>query len=175
MATVSEIIPRIAAFLKDVGGIECQMVRGQANQVPPPKGVDFIVITPIGLPQYTTTRMRYVDSSVPGIDGTMFYDMPTKLAIQLDFYGLKGGDFANIAVTLFRSLASNGFFQDGVFPLFCTDAMQAPLIDAEKQYLDRWSSTLTLQYNQPVAVKTASFNAVGDVYADPTNVTTPLE
>lgn len=167
MATVNQAIVAIGAFLQPFMPAGCQIIRGQANQVPPPKS-PFVVLTPIGMPQYTTTRMRAEENQ-------MVYDMPTKLNIQMDFYGMHGGESAKIAVTLFRSMATDGAFPDGIFPLFCTDGVQFPLTNAEKQYEDRWSTTLTLQYNAPVAISTPSFNTVGNVFADPTNVTTPLE
>lgn len=167
MATVNQAIVSIGAFLQPHMPTGCQIIRGQANQSPPPKS-PFVVLTPIGMPQYTTTRARY--------NGTeMVYDMPTKLNIQMDFYGMSGGESAKKAVTLLRSMATDGKFPAGIFPLFCTDGVQFPLTNAEKQYEDRWSTTLTLQYNAPVAINTPSFNTVGEVIADPTNVTTPLE
>lgn len=167
MATVNQAISSIADFLQPHVPPGCQIVRGQANQVPPPKA-PFVVLTPIGMPQYTTTRMKVTETAV-------IYDMPTKLNIQMDFYGMSGSESAKKAVTLFRSLATDGQFPDGIFTLFCTDGLQFPLTNAEKQYEDRWSTTLTLQYNAPVAINTPSFNAVGEVIADPTDVTTPLE
>lgn len=162
MATVSQVIVSIGAFFAPFAPTGCKIIRGQANQTPPPKA-PFIVLTPIGMPQYTTTRTKYIDSNAPGIDGEVLYNQPTKLNVQIDFYGIDGGELANKAATLFRSGATTGKFPDGVYPLFCTDAVQAPLTNAEKQYEDRWTLTLVLQYNNPVAIKMPSFNAVGEV------------
>jgi len=105
----------------------------------------------------------------------MSHLMPKRLAIQMDFYGYVGGDMSNIAITVLRSIATTGAFPAGVTPLYCSDAIQAPLTTGEKQYEERWSATLSLQYNSPVLINQDSFNVVGDVTVDPVNVTIPVE
>lgn len=167
--TVATAIVSVSKFLQPLMPVKTQIVRGQANNVPAPLPPS-IVLTPIGMPQYTTTRSRFD----PDTD-QMNHLMPKKLNIQMDFYGFQGGDMSNIAVTVLRSLATEGQFPDGVIPLFCQDPTQFPLTTGEKQYEDRWSCTLTLQYNAPVLINQDSFNVVGEVGVDPANVTYPTE
>ena len=158
----------VAGFLQPLMPATTQIVRGMANNVPPPLS-PFVVITEVGQPQFTTTRTKM------NSNGTMTYVMPKYLNFQLDFYGLEAGDMCNTAVTMLRSFYATENFPDGVEPLYCSDAMQAPLTTGEKQYETRWLCTLSLQYNSPVIVGQESFNTVGDVIADPVNVTIPVE
>lgn len=170
MTTVTQAIASLSGMLQTLTGLPAnKIVRGQANNVPAPLPPS-IVLTPIGLPQYTTTR-----TTLDGDAGTMGYSMPKILEVQMDFYGITGGDMANIANTAFRSIALEGRFPPGVVTLYCTDARQFPLTTGEKQYEDRWSSTLRLQYNASVILPQESFNKVGEVGVDPANVTTPAE
>ena len=159
----------VASFLQPLMPAGTQIVRGMANNVPPPNG-PFVVITEVGQPQYTTTRTK-----LNPITGQMTYVMPKMLNFQLDFYGLDAGTMVNTAVTMIRSTYATDNFPDGIEPLYCSDAMQAPLITGEKQFETRWLCTLSLQYNSPVIVGQESFNTVGDVIADPVNVTIPVE
>lgn len=165
--TIDAAVVAVSDFLQPLMPVGTQIVRGQTNDVPPPLPPS-IVITEIGQPQYTTTRSK--------LSGTqMGYSMPVKLRIQLDFYGNSGGEMSTIAQTMLRSLYATGNFPDGVEPLYCTDSFQAPLTTGEKQFEARWSMELFVQYNAAVSVAQESFNVVGEVIADPANVTNPVE
>lgn len=169
MTTVVKAVASLGPILQPLMPAGTKIIRAQANNVPSPLPPS-VVLTPILLNQYTTTRTK-----LDGVANSMSYLMPKRLDIQMDFYGIQGGDMANTAETIFRSGALFGKFPDGVTPLYCTDARQMPLTTGEKQYEDRWSLTLSLQYNEPVILSQDSFNAVGEVIADPTDTTTPLE
>lgn len=169
MTTVAQTITSIGTFLQPLMPAATKIVRGQSNNVPSPLPPS-IVLTPVGDYQYTTTRSKFDPAA-----GKMSHLMPKRLAIQMDFYGYAGGDMSNIAITVLRSIATDGAFPTGVTPLYCSDAIQAPLTTGEKQYEERWSATLSLQYNSPVLINQDSFNVVGDVTVDPVNVTIPVE
>ena len=170
MTTVVKTIASLAPMLQTLLGLPAgKVVRGQANNVPAPLPPS-VVLTPLMLNQYTTTRTK-----LDGVANTMEYLMPKRLEVQMDFYGIQGGDNANKVATIFRSGALIDKFPEGVTTLYCSDARQFPLTTGEKQYEDRWSATLSLQYNEPVILSQESFNAVGEVIADPTDITTPLE
>lgn len=166
---IDAAVVAVADFLQPLMPVGTQIVRGQTNDVPAPLPPS-IVITEVGQPQYTTTRTK-LDS----LTGTMTFEMPIKLRLQLDFYGLAGGEMSGIAQTMLRSLYATESFPDGVEPLYCTDGFQAPLITGEKQFEARWTMELYVQYNAPVIVNQESFNVVGEVTADPANVTNPVE
>lgn len=167
--TTIQAVASIGKFLQPLMPAGTKIVRGQSNNVPSPLPPS-IVLTPIGLPQYTTTRSTFdVDA------GKMVHLMPKRLDVQMDFYGLQGGDMANIAVTILRSIATDDAFPEGVIPLYCLDPTQFPLTTGEKQYEDRWSSTLSLQYNSPVLINQESFIVVGDVSSDAADMSTTVE
>lgn len=167
--TIDAAIVATGAFLQPLMPNGTKIVRGMANNTPPPKA-PMIVITEVGQPQYTTTRTK-LDS----FTDEMAFSMPKMLNLQLDFYGPLAGDMSSTAVTMLRSLYACEKFPDGVEPLYCSDAMQAPLITGEKQFETRWLCTLSLQYNSSVIVAQESFNVVGDITIDPVDVTIPAE
>lgn len=145
------------------------IVRGQVNDVPAPLPPS-LVITEVGKTQYTTTRMKF-----DPLTGISTYLQPVELRLQLDFYGNAGGDMSNAAATMLRTGYAVENFPEGVKPLFCSDPFQAPLATGEKQFEARWTMELFVQYNAPVTVGQESFNVVGQVIADPVNVTIPVE
>lgn len=157
-------------FLQPLMPANTKIVRGMANNVPPPLPPS-LVITEVGMPQYTTTRTQ-----LGGEDyGELTFSMPKMLNFQLDFYGNDAGTMASTAATMLRSLYATEKFPDGVEPLYCSDAIQAPLITGEKQYQTRWLTTLSLQYNSTVTVAQQSFVNVGESTVNPVDVTIPAE
>lgn len=167
--TIDGAIVAVATFLQPLMPAGTQIVRGQSNGVPAPMPPS-VVITEIGMPQYTTTR-----TTLNAMLGHQTYDMPKMLNLQLDFYGPQAGDMASTAVTMLRSLYACESFPDGVEPLYCSDAIQAPLITGEKQYEARWSTTLSVQYNAAVTVAQESFMNVGAVITDAVDQSIPAE
>ena len=168
--TIDQAIVAVATFLQPLMPAGTKIVRGQTNDVPPPLPPS-IVITEVGKPQYTTTRV----TSGGALIQQDTYLQPVRLDVQLDFYGLQAGDMSSIANTMLRSGYAVENFPDGVAPLYCSDAIQAPLITGEKQFEARWIITLSLQYNASVTVGQESFIEVGDVMVDPVDQTTPTE
>lgn len=77
------------------------------------------------------------------------------IVIQVDVYGPSAMDNAQTITTLFRDeYAATQFATSGfdVTPLYADDPKQAPFIDAENQYEDRWTVEVQLQANQIVNV-----------------------
>lgn len=77
---------------------------------------------------------------------------PTRIDIQMDFYGPSAGDWCKAVKTVFRTDYAVSQFPDGMVPLYCSDGTQAPLITGEAQYENHWILTATLQYNPSVSV-----------------------
>lgn len=167
--SIDSAVVAVTDFLHPLMPSGTQIVRGQSNGVPPPLPPS-VVITEIGQPQYTTTR-----TSLNAMTGQQTFDMPKMLNLQLDFYGNQAGDMVSTAVTMLRSLYAGESFPDGVEPLYCSDAIQAPLITGEKQYEARWSTTLSVQYNAAVTVAQESFMNVGAVITDAVDQSIPAE
>lgn len=166
--TINAAVVAVASFLQPLMPTGTKIVRGQANGVPQPLPPS-IVITEVGKPKYTTTR-----TSLNTTTGMMTYLQPVELRLQLDFYGVAGGEMSGIATTMLRTEYATTNFPDCVEPLYCTDGFQSPLTTAEKQYEARWTMELFVQYNAPVIVAQESFNIVGSVIADPSDQTIPL-
>jgi hypothetical protein len=75
--------------------------------------------------------------------------------VQLDVYGPNSADNSHTITTLFRdSYAVDQFATSGfdVTPLYADDARQAPFIDAESQWEDRWMISAVLQVNPIITV-----------------------
>jgi hypothetical protein len=166
--TIDAAVAAVADFLQPLIP-SAAIVRGQTNDVPPPMPPS-IVITEVGKPQYTTTRTK-----LDHLTGMMAYLQPVQLRLQLDFYGNAGGEMSGIATTMLRSLYATENFPDGIEPLYCTDPFQAPLTTGEKQFEARWTMELYVQYNAPVIVGQESFIYLGEVIAEPVDITIPVE
>jgi hypothetical protein len=149
--TVDQVIEALAAFMAPFvpGG---QIVRGQVNRVALPAN-----------PCAVLTELLQVDLSVPHADyqppvdpapaqGTTTIYGPSRIDVQIDFYGAQAGEFCKTVKTAFRSHWGFSNFPAGIKPLYTSDGMQTPLTTGEQQYESRWTLTASLQYNPIVTV-----------------------
>lgn len=149
--TVDQVIDALAAFLAPfMPG--ASIVRGQVNRVALPSN-----------PCAVLTEILQVDLSVPHTDyqpptdpapaiGTATIKGPTRIDVQIDFYGVQAGEFCKAVKTAFRSHWGFAHFPANIKPLYTSDAMQSPLTTGEQQYESRWTLTASLQYNPIVTV-----------------------
>lgn len=149
--TVDQVIDALADFLAPfVPG--AQVVRAQVNRVPMPSN-----------PCVVLTEMLQVDLSVPATEyqpptdpapaiGTATVKGPSRIDVQIDFYGAQAGEFCKTVKTAFRSHWGFAHFPAGIKPLYTSDGMQTPLLTGEQQYESRWTLTASLQYNPIVTV-----------------------
>jgi hypothetical protein len=80
---------------------------------------------------------------------------PTQLDVQLDVHGPASGDNAQILSTLLRDEYATQQFDDGdldLQALYASDPRQVPFVNAENQWEERWSVTVSLQANLTVQV-----------------------
>jgi len=142
---VDQVIDALADFLAPfVPG--AQVVRAQVNRVAMPSN-----------PGVVLTEMLQVDLSVPATEyqpdaGTATIEGPTRVDIQIDFYGEQAGEFCKTVKTAFRSHWGFSHFPANIKPLYTSDGIQAPLVTGEQQYESRWTLTASLQYNPIVTV-----------------------
>ena len=142
---VDQVIDALADFLAPfVPG--AQVVRAQVNRVAMPSN-----------PGVVLTEMLQVDLSVPATEyqpdaGTATIEGPTRVDIQIDFYGEQAGEFCRTVKTAFRSHWGFSHFPANIKPLYTSDGIQAPLVTGEQQYESRWTLTASLQYNPIVTV-----------------------
>ena len=149
--TVDQVIDALADFLAPfVPG--AQVVRAQVNRVAMPSN-----------PCVVLTEMLQVDLSVPATEyqppvdpipatGTATIKGPSRIDIQIDFYGAQAGEFCKTVKTAFRSHWGFEHFPANIKPLYTSDGMQSPLTTGEQQYESRWTLTASLQYNPTVTV-----------------------
>ena len=143
--TVDNVIDSLANFLLPFCG-GSQIVRSQVNRVPMP-GVPCVILTEVlQTPLETSIINNDPSSDISKIKG------PTRIDIQVDFYGPSAGDHSSAIKTVLKSGYAFGKFSDGIKPLYCSDAIQSPLVTGEHQWLSRWTITVSLQYNPEVSV-----------------------
>lgn len=147
---VDDVIDVLAGFVDPICG-QCQ--QAQANRVPMPKG-QFCILTPLRFEKLSTTRSVNQDTGDPSTS-TMGWTEVRRADIQVDVYGANAGDRAVTLETVFAS----GYAYDKikaiderVAPLYSTAAKQAPMIDAEQQWQERYTMDVSLQVHM-----TASF------------------
>lgn len=143
--TVDQVIDALRAFILPITA-PAQVVRGQVNRVSLPAN-----------PCVVLTEILQTDLSVPATDyqptdDTATIEGPTKIDIQIDFYGQQAGEFCKAVKTAFRSQWGFDQFPAGIKPLYTSDGMQSPLITGEQQYESRWTLTASLQYNPVITV-----------------------
>ncbi len=149
--TVDQVIDALKAFLVPfMSG--AQIVRGQVNRVALPSN-----------PCAVLTEILQVDLSVPSADyqppvdpapaiGTATLHGPSRIDVQVDFYGAQAGEFCKTAKTAFRSFWGYDHFPANIKPLYTSDGVQSPLTTGEQQYESRWTLTVSMQYNPTVTV-----------------------
>ena len=149
--TVDQVIDALADFLAPFAP-GAQIVRAQVNRVPMPSNPGIVL-----------TEMLQVDLSVPDTDyqppvdpipaiGTATIKGPTRIDVQIDFYGEQASEFCKTVKTAFRSHWGFSHFPANIKPLYTSDGILAPLVTGEQQYESRWTLTASLQYNPIVTV-----------------------
>ncbi|MGY0156363.1 phage neck terminator protein [Edwardsiella tarda] len=168
--TVDDVIGVLGQF---VGPICGQCRQAQANRTSMPKG-QFCILTPLRFERLSTTRSINQDTGSPSTSA-MGWTEVRRADIQVDIYGANAGDRAVTLETVFAS----GYAYDKikaidarVAPLYSTAAIQAPMIDAEQQWQERWMITLSLQAHITVSMPQDYFDkadistVMADVKAD---------
>lgn len=149
--TVDQVIDALAAFLAPfMPG--AQIVRGQVNRVALPSN-PCAVLTEILQADLSVPHTEYQPPVDPApADGTATIYGPSRIDVQIDFYGAQAGEFCKTVKTAFRSHWGFAHFPAGIKPLYTSDGMQTPLLTGEQQYESRWTLTASMQYNPTVAV-----------------------
>lgn len=143
--TVDQVIDALKAFLAPfMPG--AQIVRAQVNRVALPSN-----------PCAVLTELLQVDLSVPATDyqplaNTATIYGPSRIDVQIDFYGAQAGEFCKTVKTAFRSHWGFAHFPANIRPLYTSDGVQSPLLTGEQQYESRWTLTASMQYNPTVTV-----------------------
>lgn len=140
--TQTQIETLIRAFLLQIrAGVE--VIIGQENRVGEPAADNYIIMWPV-LRRRLATALTTWNSTDPTLSNTE----SVRLDQQLDFHGADSTDNAQVFAMLFRSpFACQFFANSGLQPNYCSDGNQAPFINGELQYEDRWTLTATFDAN----------------------------
>lgn len=156
--TVDNVIDVLANFAEPFIG-KCE--QAQANRVPMDKG-QFCILTPLRFKRLSTTKEIKKDTGEPATSAVGFTEV-RQADIQVDIYGDSAGDRAVALETLFRT----GYAYDAikaldprVAPLYSTEAIQAPMINAENQWQERYMVTVSLQVHITIDVPQDYFDKV---------------
>ena len=143
-------------FIESV--IACQTVQGLVNRTTMPLG-GFIAMTTLRQRRLSTNVKAYDDSFAAGIPtGTKAITQATEWVVQIDCYGGQSMQWANILTTLFRDEFSCTALKPYLQPLEADDPIQAPIINGEQQYEQRWVVTAKFQYNPTIIISQQFFD-----------------
>ncbi len=154
-ATDDEVFTALKAFIQNVlpalGNGDVR--QGQQNDVPMPLGPNFILLVPSERAGLATTVRDYIPPVLPVPTlGTRETTRSTRFGCFVNFYGPDSADYAQVFNQLFYDLYGCDFFRPyDVQPLWCDDGRQMPLIDSEKQYVQRWMVRAFMQINPTVS------------------------
>ena len=149
--TIDDVMKSLGDFIKTL--VLCPIIKGQHNNVPMPKG-EFILMTQKG-----QDRLAFNEVTYNGIDNRTLTRF-TKYDIQLDFYGVGSGDRAGAVETAFFDAYACEFFGENIQPLYCSNAIQMPLVNGEQNYEERWTLTASLEANLDVVIGQQSANSL---------------
>lgn len=147
--TENELVDDLGAFADTL--VDCEVVRGEVNRVPSPKG-DYVVITPMGIVGLSLPTTVYADPTPE--TGTRTLTRPTQWAAQVDCYGERAQDRALVLSIALRSQYGCEFLAElgRAQPLYTGEPKQLPFITGESQYMERWSFDAVLQFNPSITV-----------------------
>jgi hypothetical protein len=151
--TEDNVLAALRGFLLGIVAAGVEVVYGQDNRVPEPLGDDFLVMTVISQKRLSTVSSTYTD---PGTNpGTRNFSQATQMSVQIDIHGPASADNTAMISTLFNS--DYGWYQFkstgvDIRPLYCDEGRQAPFINGENQFEQRWIINAVLQFNPITAV-----------------------
>lgn len=146
--TEDMVLTGLRAFLLAVLPTGVEVIQGQQNRAPEPRGPNHIVMTPARRDQMASTTHDYDQA-----EGTNTVTRSTGFQCTLDIYGPEGSDNAQVVSTLLRDAYGCDFLAPyGIQPLWCDDGQQMPLVNGEFQYENRWMVRVALQANPAVVV-----------------------
>jgi hypothetical protein len=144
--TQSQIFTALGTVLTTITGLPSgSILQGQQSLVPPPAPADYIIMTPLRRVTLATNEDGgWVGQSAPT---SISVSTAIEFVAQIDVFGPNAGDNAHVIQSLFRAAYVYNLFAGSgynVAPLYPEDPRQAPLIDGEANYEQRWIIDLHL-------------------------------
>jgi hypothetical protein len=144
--TQTQIQTLLRAYLLGILPSGIEVVIGQENRVSEPDADNFVIMWPTLRKRLATTLVTW-NRTDPLLTSTE----SVRVDIQLDFHGADSTDNAQVFAALFWSPYATQFYAgSGMQPNYCSDGNQAPFINGEQQYEDRWTLTATFDANMSV-------------------------
>lgn len=112
------------------------------------------IVSDLGNDQWEVSVSQDVDSESMSA-GQIIIRQRVQVSYQLDIHGPASVENAATISTLFRDAYAAVFFADrgnGTVPLYCSDPAQAPFINAEQQYEERWTITAEMEAQTGISV-----------------------
>lgn len=156
--TQDDMTTALRGFLLSL--VDAEVFLSQENNTPMPIG-DFVTMTPMSAPALSTNRVSYFDSG-SGV-GEERTQRSNQWRCQLDFYGLSAEDMAFIVATMTRSEYSANWFRQNnhpITPLYAGEPYQTTMINAEKQYENRWTLDFMAQVNAVITTPLYFFDNI---------------
>lgn len=142
---VDDIMDALISFLTPFVGTD-KIVRAQVNRVANPPE-PFAMLTELLTVDIDQPYQTYdPDNSKVELNG------PKRIDVQIDFYGEFSSDICNAVKTAFKSMWSVDQFPSNIVPLYNDDGRQTQFVDGQQQYENRWTLTVSLQYNPIITV-----------------------
>ena len=158
--TVDNVIDALADYINLFATVP--VLRANVNRNPTPK-TDFIVLTeiltkPISKPveNYTNTGETMIQKQ--------------QIDVQVDFYGWAVSDIALAFMGSIRTIWGSYNHASWLALLYCSDIIKSPIINAEEQYEQRWTVTVSMQYNVTMTLPQETFNTTGVVESIPADI-----
>lgn len=143
----SQVNAVLRGFLITVLPPGVEVMIGNANRVPEPRGDNFVVFWS-SLRKRLGTNVVTWDQSPDGNPASQENTEALRIDMQLDFHGEDSTDNGQVFATLFRSAYAVDYWkQYSITPNYCSDGQMLPFINGEKQYEDRWTIYATFDAN----------------------------
>lgn len=144
--TIDQVIDILADFITPFVPVGAEIIRAQVNRVPQP-GAPCVVLT-----ELLTTPLQMSWDEHDSTAQTTKINESKRIDIQVDFYDAQASEYCNAVKTAFRSSWGFDQFPSNLKPLYSADGIQSPMITGEQQWGNRWTLTVSLQYNPAVTV-----------------------
>ena len=155
--TVDNVIDALADYLSLY--TTAPIIRANVNRNPTPKN-DFIVLT-----ELLTTPLSKPVEYYSNAGETMIQKQ--QIDVQVDFYGWSLSDTALAIANSIRSIWQNYNHSQWLAFLYCNQIVKSPIINAEEQYEQRWTVTISMQYNVTLTLPQETFNSSGTIEFKP--------
>lgn len=129
------------------------ILAGYNNKVQLPSDNNYIIFTVLGQTRLGTPIVEFSDLT----GNTSYQDF--RVDVQIDFYGQFAFDRANDIINISRTLFLCDLMKPyGVQPIECEEARNLTGVSGEKEYVERWSVTMSVDYRDAVSDTQDGFN-----------------